>query len=469
MTSSPLLYDILQKLDKSELRQFKKFIRSPFVTHREDVGKLFNVLADYLYRQKTLPTKAVLYNNVFPEDAFDDQKLRSLMSDLHKFVELFLKWVAVQEDATSCQLALAATYRQRNLPKHFQRSISKVETMQEKQPLRNPEYYQNQLRLQVETAEFQTANKRTGNLNLQEIGDTLDTLYLARRLRHACTQLSHRAVFQTDYEFGLLKEWIDYLDESEYLKIPAIALYYYCYRFLTEEYSQSYFRKFRTALSTHQSHFPKEELKGLYRAAINFCIRKLNEGSLDYSREGWELFQEGLVAGYFVENNRLSRFTFDNIVGIGLRLKEHEEVEIFIKKYNPKLASNYRDSTVNFNLARLEYDRKNYDKALQYLQISDAKDLVNQLISKTLLLKIYYETEEFDLLDSHLDSFRQFIRRREVSDYHQQNFRNVIHFTRKLIALAPYDQEERERLGVAIRGEKVLTERGWLLEKLERS
>jgi len=463
----PLAYELLLKLEKTELRQFKKFVRSPFVTHREDLGQLFNYLANCLYIGKVLPSKEELYNNLFPTETFNDQKLRSLLSDLHKVLEQYLKWTTLQQDPISTHLALAATYRQRNLSKHFQRTISKVKTMQDKQVVRNPDFYQNVLRLQVETAEFQTTNQRTGKLNLQEIGDTLDTLYLAQRLRHACTQLSHRAVFQTDYKFGLLQEWVDSLEDSHHLKVPAIALYYYCYRFLTEAYSQSYFRKFRAELSQHSNHFQKEELKGLYRAAINFCIRKLNEGSMEYSREGWELFQEGLDAGIFVENNLLSRFTFDNVVGFGLRLNEYKKLEEFITQYESKLESEYRESTVHFNLARLEYNRKNYDKALGHLQTSDAKDLVQQLISKTLLLKIYFETEEFNLLDSHMNSFRQFIRRREVSDYHRSNFRNVISFTRKLIALAPYDKAERRRLGEAIREEQVLTEKEWLLEKLE--
>lgn len=468
MTGAPLLFDLIYKLEKTEIRQLKKFVRSPFVTHREDLGRLFNHLADFLYAGKTLPTKEILFACIFPDEPYDDQKLRSTMSDLHKIVEQYLKWKMAQEDVVGSHLALATTYRQRNLPKHFQRTISKVQKIQENQPLRNPEFYQNFLRYQIETTHFQTTNHRTGGFNLQGIDDTLDTLYLAQKLRHACTQLSHRAVFQTDYQFGLLKEWIDSLEESKHLGVPAISLYYYCYRFLTEEYSQAYFRKFRKVLSQHQSNFPKEELRDLYRAAINFCIRKLNEGSLEFTREGWELFQEGLKAEIFIENDRLSRFTFDNVVGFGLRLEEYEEVEIFIKKYQPKLESTYRVSTVNFNFARLEYSRKNYDKALHYIQITDSKDLVNQLITKTLILKIYYEAKEFDLLESHLDNFRLFIHRREVSDFHQTNYKNIISLTRKLIALTPYDQKERARLEQTIQQEKVLTEKSWLLEKLHQ-
>ncbi len=461
-----LLINLFKSLKKEEIRQLKKYVRSPVVTHREDIARMFNCLADHFYKGKDFANKEILYAETYPNEKYEDQKLRSTMSDLHKIIEEFLVWRIVKEDDTERSLLLLKCFRQRNQQKHFKKMQQRLLKKQTTQPLRNPDYYDGQLRYQAELAKFQAANQRAGNLHLQEIGDTMDILYLSRKLRHACTQLSHRAVYKTDYDFGLLNEWVSSLEKSVYLKVPAVALYYYCYRFLTEKYSQEYFRKFRESLSLHQQHFPQDELKDLYRAAINFCIRKLNEGNSVFTLEGWELFQEGLKNDIFTENGQLSRFTFDNIVGFGLRLKKHAAVEDFIEKYQMQLSESYRENTVKFNFARLEYDRKDFDKAVHYLQTFQPMDLVNQLISRTLLLKIYYESDEFDLLESHLDSFRLFIRRREVSDYHRTNFQNIIGFVRKQLALPLGDRREREKLRKAIEAEAILTEREWLLGNL---
>lgn len=466
MASIPLLYQLVGKLDKTELRELKKLVRSPHITHRTDIPLLFNTLADYLYQGKRLPAKEQLFQVMFTEELYDDQKMRSIMSDLHLIIEKYLMQQSVMEDGVYSQLALAGVYRQRNLPKHYNRTIKKAADRQQKYPYRNADFLQNQLGFQLETSQFQSTHQRTGHLNFQEIGDTMDILYLSQKLRHVCSQLSHRAVYQTDYKFGLLQEWIDVLENGPYLEVPAIALYYYCYRFLTEEYSQLYFRKFREQLSIHYAQFPQDELKNLYRAATNFCIRKLNEGSLEFTREGWELYQEGLVKGLFIENNQLSRFTFDNIVGFGLRLEEFTPVAQFIDQYKTYLSEDYRKSTVYFNLARLEYGRKDFDQALTYLQSAHPKDLVNQLIAKTIQLKIYYEADELNLLESHLDSFRLFIRRRELSDYHQKNFQNIILYTRRLISINPFSNDDREKLKEMVQQEKILTEREWLLSKL---
>lgn len=135
--------------------------------------------------------------------------------------------------------------------------------------------------------------------------------------------------------------------------------------------------------------------------------------------------------------------------------------------YQTKLETLYLESTVFFNMARLEYERKNYHKILEYLQTTEIKDLVNQLIARNLMLKIYYELAGFDVLESHLDSFRLFIRRREVSDYHRTNFKKHHSFHPKIDRLSPL---RTSRTAALVRGcteqEEVLTEKKWLLEKL---
>ncbi|MEL7426378.1 MAG: hypothetical protein AAFN81_25515 [Bacteroidota bacterium] len=463
----PLLFELLRGLSHSELRMLKKYVRSPFVTHREELALLCELLVQSCYEKQAFPAKEELYVLVFGHSLYNDQRLRSLMSDLHLRIEDYLRWLSSENRRPIADIHLTALYRKRGLNRHFQRTSRKVNRQLEESTIRNADYYQQQLLFQIETNRFQTTNKRTGKLNLQEIGDTMDTLYLAQKLRHVCSQLSHRAVYQTDYQFGLLAQWIDEIEDSPYLTIPAIALYYYCYRFLTEAYSQEYFRKFREQLRQHYQQFPQDELKDLYRAAINFCIRKLNGGSLDFTREGWELYQDGLSQQLFLENQQLSRFTFDNIVGFGLRLEDFGPVVDFIENYQQYLAPAYRESAVHFNYARLEYSRRNYTQALTHLQHAKPKDLVNQLILKTIQLKIYFEADEISLLESHLDSFRHFIRRREVSDYHRTNFSNIITYTRKLISLAPSMREQRQRLGSLIEAEPILSEKEWLLSKVD--
>ncbi|MCB0572295.1 MAG: hypothetical protein KDC66_21155 [Phaeodactylibacter sp.] len=466
--AAPVLYEVLLKLEKAELRRLAKFVRSPFFTHRQEMGRMFSCLSVCLYRGRALPDKALLFRKSFPGRDYDDLLLRATMSDLRELVEEFLAWQKMRSGDLRYWLALAAEYRERGLGKFFNQAMKKVEKGLGGQPFRNADYLAQLLDYQLERAQFETRTVRTGELPLQAIADSIDALFLAQKLRHACTQLSHQAVFKTEYDFGLLPKVLGEVEAGGFLRIPAIALYYYCYRFLTEQDSLGFFRQFRQELRENGSHFPDSELKNLYLLAINYCIRKLNEGHGPFVLEGWELYQEGLAQGFLLEHGRLSGFTFNNVAAFGIKLGVFEAVEAFIEQYRDKLEPVQQESFVHFNLARLEYTRGNYTAALHLMQTADFKDLVNNLIAKTMLLKIYFELDEFDLLDSHLESFRRFIHRREVSDYHRENYTNIIALVKKLMALPPGDSAARAALQAEAENKSVLTEREWLLEMARR-
>jgi len=460
------LYELINTLDKHEIRQIRKLLRSPFFTRREDLPQVFAVLSAYRWDEKPFPSREKVYQQSFPDRPFDDLRLRGSMSDLLALIEEYLLIAHHRQSAVDNRLLLADLYRRRGLSRHFGACMKKAQRLLDQNEERNIDHFSKLQEYQVLQMQFQTQTQRTGQLNLQEISDTIDAHYLMKKLRHACTQLTHQAVYKTSYNYGLLPKLLDEIEIGEYLDYPAVAIYYYCYRFLTEQYSLDYFQQFRNQLHDHRKLFPEEEQKDLYLLAINFCIRQMNAGSQAFARQVWELYQEGLEVGFLLEGDRLSHFTFNNVVAISIHLKEYNWLEQFIKAYEDRLELAYRESTVNFNRARLEYARRDYQKAMLYLQRSEYKDLVNNLISKNLLLKIYYELGEFDLLESHLDSLNSFIRRREISDYHRSNYLNIIRFVRKLVALKSFDKVKRKQLQQEIEGAEILSEREWLLGQI---
>ncbi len=164
---------------------------------------------------------------------------------------------------------------------------------------------------------------------------------------------------------------------------------------------------------------------------------------------------------------RLSRFAFNIIVAIGLRIDEVDWVEDFILKNKNALEREHRNITASLNLARLEFAKKNHREALLHLQRSDFKDLINNLIAKTLQLKIYYETGEYEVLEAHLRNMKTYIRRQRAFGYHKENYLNIIRFTQSLIEMNPFDKTERIALRSRIENAARLTEREWLLEMVD--
>ena len=460
------LYDIVNSLQDAEVRKLKKFLRSPYFVMRKDVVALFELLIKIKGKNQPMPPLEYCFAQLFPGKPFHAIKLRGIMSDLMALIEEFLVNSYRSKDKLRSRLMLSEIFRQRRLSKCFQSNLKKTKELIEHSPLRTEKYYEQVLDFQNENMKFALSNRRTSNLYFQEISETNDTLYLIRKLKAACSQLTHQSVYKTEYDSGLLKHIINEIENEGYLKVPAVAIFYYCFRFLSEEQSLSYFQKFKKNLSEYKAHFTKEDLSGHFRLGINYCIRKLNEGEKNYAREGWELYKEGLKENILVENNRISRFTFNNMVAMALLLKKFTWVENFISEQKHLLPEDFRHQTEMFNFARLEFARGAFGQALIHLQEAEYKDLVNSLIAKMLQIKIYYELKEFETLESLLDSFTQFIRRREVSDYHSINFLNNIRFLRKIMTVPVYNKEQRAEIKSAILNEKDVSEREWLLEKV---
>lgn len=155
------------------------------------------------------------------------------------------------------------------------------------------------------------------------------------------------------------------------------------------------------------------------------------------------------------------------MVGISLRLGDFDWAAWFVETYKNNLDASYREVTYSLSSARLEFERKNFDKALSHLQTADYKDLINSMVAKVLLLKIYYETNEIDLLFSHLKTMKMFIRRNKKMGYHYENWSNIIRYTQRLVELNFFDKTAVVELKKLIEKEDVLTEKQWFLGQLE--
>ena len=103
---------------------------------------------------------------------------------------------------------------------------------------------------------------------------------------------------------------------------------------------------------------------------------------------------------------------------------------------------------------------------MERLRQVEYEDLFLSIDAKIMLMKIYFEQQEHDALDSFLKSFERFLRRHKELTYHRENYFNIIYFTRKLLEVNPFDKEARAALRREVEETPTLTERGWLLERV---
>ena len=88
--------------------------------------------------------------------------------------------------------------------------------------------------------------------------------------------------------------------------------------------------------------------------------------------------------------------------------------------------------------------------------------------AKLMLMKIYYETNEFDALDSFIESFGTFLKRKKKLGYHKKVYLNILNMTKLLLKLDDYDIIEKERVRAKIEMTKPVGEKNWLMEQLNK-
>jgi hypothetical protein len=467
------LLDLLRTFSPVELTAFGKFLRSPYFNMRDDVVRLF----DYFFEKKeakraTVFEKEKVFQAIYPGEILDEKKFNYALSFLHQLAQNFLVINELpMEGEAAHQLRLAQSLRRRGLERHFDTALKKAEETLESQPVRNQEYYRLRHLLHTERYESGTRERRTASRSFQDMADAADVFYIATKLRHSCTAMMHKAVSETQLRLELLDEALAQVERQGLAGVPAVGVWYYGYRALTEADMKPWFALLREAMQLHVGRFPKAEMRDVFTLAVNCCIRQINtqrepQEQAFFLRSVFEIYKEGLDNEVFIENGVLSRFTYNNIANAGMGLKAFDWVEAFLTKYKESLEPKHRESAYLFNLASLYFRKPDYERALELLTRADFDDVLHNLDARRMLLRIYYDLGEVSVLDSLLDSFAIFLRRRKDVGYVRQNYLNLIRLTKKLLQIPASDAAARLRLRKEIEETKGLAEREWLLQKV---
>ena len=330
------LFVVLSSLKKRDIREIRKILRSPYHNQREDIITLFEMLVKAIGHNNQDISKEKIFSKLFPGEAYDDRKMRHTMSFLFKVIRDYLVLDEMAEEPLNRELYLTKALRKRGLDKEFNKSLTDVRHYHQKLAYRNIDYHYYNYLLNLEQYEYEHKQQRAAT-NLQDLSDALTRFFISSILRQSCLQRAHQSVAGAQYEPGLLPHIFDFLNEHPFEDIPAIAIYYHAYQAMAESDNPSHFHALKQAILKSGDQFRQNELNDIYILAINYCIKRSNQGESQYLREVFDLYKSGLVQGVFIDNGYLSRWTYNNIVLAGLGLDEWSWVKEFLDAFKEKL------------------------------------------------------------------------------------------------------------------------------------
>lgn len=468
------VYIVLNQLDVYELNRLQKFILSPYFNANESITDLFQVLLDSLKKKNKTPIgKHDVWEMIFSKKAYNDVKFRKLQSDLLKLIEDFLAQEIYEKNPMHRSNYLLEAVSKKKIEKLYSTTIKYSERLANQQFERPASYYfhlyvneKNKFNLSSEFEKKTKSKTKEGDLKLTEINENLDIFYLAEKLRYYCSLLSWKNITKQKEEILFIEDIIEYVKQQNYSHIPPITIYYQIYLTTIEPDNIDHYDKLKVLVHKHLELFPENQAREIFDSLLNYCIRKINSGKLSFYEEMFNHYTYAIDNELLLVDGYLSPTSFRNICLIGLRTKRFEFTEKFILSKARLIEDKYRDNAVNFNLARLYWYQKEFEKVIAQIQSVDFNDLIYDLGSKTMLLSSYFELDSYDSLLSLFDSFRVYLNRnKNIPEKLRKAYLELIKYTKKLSGLN-FSKKDLESILDEIQNHPNLNSKPWLIEKV---
>ena len=229
-----------------------------------------------------------------------------------------------------------------------------------------------------------------------------------------------------------------------------------------------YYLKAKQIITEHITSFAKDEAHDQFIFLQNFCIKRINLGEERFLEELFDLYRISLSNELIIENGKISLSVFKNIATVGIRLGKINWVKEFTNSYTPMLEKKHQESAYGYNIARVFFYEKNYKQSIKFLTSIDFTDVYFELGCRLLLIKIYYELNDFEAIESHIKTLVSFVQRnKSISPYHKEIHKNFALVTKKLFEAKEGNRKQLSIVKSILKETVEIADLTWILNKLK--
>lgn len=475
------LINILRTFSKEEMKQFGKFVASPFHNSGKNCSPLLKQLQKFYPEFENVESSNEnLYRKLYPGKAFKKQVMWNLTSAMEKMAKEFLEQTALRKNKFERMELLVSEFGNRKLLKNYSHTLSEMEKLLESNVIDN-NYFKNKGSLENYKQEYYFLMNKVQLMSDSKLKATeYQTLLF---LRATVGGLNDMSVLTKDYnasfdvniplEFAKhidLKSLSDYARNKNFKYAFLIEIYYHSLMMLLEPGEAVHLDKVRKLYMTHYDKFTLSEKRTIMHWILIYCIFRTESEGIKYEKIIFELnkfrLKEGLA---FYPEGQLHKAIYFQILSVALSVGETKWAEHFIRNYTSMLQAEIRECSEAMAYAYLHFQTKEYEKVLSALNSVEYADVWDKLWAKSLLARTYYEMKYFDSLLNHIDSSKHFIKNnKSVSELYKKNYGNYFNFLTRLISVCEHEGSEAiPALKKEILSTIKLDNKKWLLEKAE--
>jgi hypothetical protein len=426
--------------------------------------KLLTEVTRQLVNNTYTDSKA-LYKSVFRTDVYDDKKLRNTLFALNKYIEQIIALRYIREEDTVRNFVLMRHCFQHNLTKEYNGYLLKV--MEQSRVAETSNLLFSYLSQKTHLDYVEEKKRQFIQDELIRKDQLLDAFYLKEKLWTLFEIDVYKNIYHFEYE-PLLAEYISAIETNKmhYAK-NSVRFLQLLLKMMKDFDDDAHYYEALSVLEETHTHIPAKDLRLYYLAVINYAIKKFNTGKKEFRKELFNVYTLQIKHGVLLnEKKTLEPYAYKNIITVALQNGEFPWTKKFIDEYAAYLPKNERENAVQYNTANYYYFVKNFKQCLQLLQTVQFTDVYYNLDARCIILKIYFEEQEWNLLYDHCFAFKAFVlRQKYISDYHKKGYLNLIKWTHKLSA-AVFDKKKLKATGERIGNDKNIRELQWLKEQI---
>lgn len=477
--------EILSHLNKAELKEFEKFVQSPFFSTGRNIYPLFKELKKYhpSFTNKEL-TEENLYSRAYGKKEFNNNVFRKLVSDLTTVAEEYIRFRFYSSSEPQRALALSNGYAIINdldgMKKALQQAEKKLSSLKI-----NHDYFEymyeleqhyihyNQNRTDAFTTHGSNAIKRSNNFVMNflvRLPQQLHDFYVTGEGYYSGSETSIISEFIENVN---LEGFLENLKANGDENYEIAALYGYNALLWTSKGNEDNFHK---TLNLYKLCLDKLDKMDKYILGIlmgTFCTKKEiegNSGLIPVLVELYELMlKENILSGVY--GKFIPGLIFADYVSRLVQLNRIEDAENFIMENSSKLLPEAGNRTRNLCNALIYTMKGENERSLKLLNETDTVEIKDKTSLKSLMAINYFELGYYENLLSLIDAAKKFISENKFMVSGRKEFTSAFFNALKKITLLKLngtDEFTAKELKEMVANAPYITYRRWLLEKIEK-
>ena len=462
------LIESLRTLDKNEIKEFGKFISSPYFNNRSEVIRFFNSLKKFYpqFDSNQLNEEEV-FLQVYPDKNFSSVLMRKLNSLTLNLLLEFLTIESIKENKNDYNVKMMEMLRKRKLSALFEKRSRITKDYLNSSNL-DISYYEQKLKFtSIQNGYFLNADESSFVEGLQNELNDLIKFFLTGIILQYIRLCEWSRQLNKKFDLKFYDEILKYISAEDEREVTLYSMYFNMLMLLNTE-DEYYFKKLLSSRDILKAKLGKIDDYNVQIVSLQYCHKKVMKGFFEYRKRMFEitkkLLSEDLIPEGFIEP-----YFFTNIVRNASVLKEFKWLENFVKVYKHRLNPELSEEITNYSMAMIETAKGNFERSLMHFSKIKIERSNMKLEMKNLLIIIYYELNYTEELISLIDTNKHFLNRdKTVSDNSKMFSLKLMNFVYELLKIKSSNKNiSTHLLKKEIGKSEYFFFKEWLLKKAE--